>query len=152
MSWQQGVTWVVIARSGEIVIHERAWSLNGGCHTVPLAVKADPDHQGWHDSGSGTLDPRPIIHRDSWRRRSSNVEGVTVVNGLTMSPACRLLVVIDPKRRGATRSFVPASNVGAAGGGQDPGTDHSVTVAGGARWFKCGGQDVGPGEVLARVD
>jgi DNA-directed RNA polymerase subunit beta' len=65
------------------------------------------------------------------------------------------LVVIDPKRRGATKVIRPGVKLIDATGNEVkiPGTDHSVTIG-----FQIGalvqvrdGQDVGPGEVLARI-
>jgi DNA-directed RNA polymerase subunit beta' len=65
------------------------------------------------------------------------------------------LVVIDPKRRGAAKVVRPQVKLIDATGNEVkiPGTDHSVTIG-----FQVGaliqvrdGQDVGPGEVLARI-
>ena len=65
------------------------------------------------------------------------------------------LVVIDPKRRGSTKVVRPQVKLIDAAGKEVkiPGTDHSVTIG-----FQIGsliqvrdGQDVGPGEVLARI-
>jgi DNA-directed RNA polymerase subunit beta' len=64
-------------------------------------------------------------------------------------------VVIDPKRRGATKVVRPQVKLIDAAGNEVkiPGTDHAVTIG-----FQVGaliqvrdGQDVGPGEVLARI-
>ena len=64
-------------------------------------------------------------------------------------------VVIDPKRRGAAKVVRPQVKLIDAQGNEVkiPGTDHSVTIG-----FQVGaliqvrdGQDVGPGEVLARI-
>ena len=65
------------------------------------------------------------------------------------------LVVIDPKRRGATKVVRPQVKLLDAAGNEVkiPGTDHSVTIG-----FPVGsliqirdGQDLPPGEVLARI-
>jgi len=65
------------------------------------------------------------------------------------------LVVIDPKRRGATKVVRPQVKLIDAQGHEVkiPGTDHAVTIG-----FQVGaliqvrdGQEVGPGEVLARI-
>jgi DNA-directed RNA polymerase subunit beta' len=65
------------------------------------------------------------------------------------------MVVIDPKRRGAAKVVRPQVKLIDATGNEVkiPGTDHSVTIG-----FPVGaliqvrdGQDVGPGEVLARI-
>jgi DNA-directed RNA polymerase subunit beta' len=65
------------------------------------------------------------------------------------------LVVIDPKRRGAAKVVRPQVKLIDASGNEVkiPGTDHSVTIG-----FPVGalvqvrdGQEVGPGEVLARI-
>ncbi|MDA4544061.1 hypothetical protein NY997_24220, partial [Escherichia coli] len=65
------------------------------------------------------------------------------------------LVVIDPKRRGSAKVVRPQVKLIDANNQEVkiPGTDHSVTIG-----FQVGaliqvrdGQDVGPGEVLARI-
>ena len=150
---------VVIARSGEIVIHDEH-GRERERHKVPygaiLAVKADQTIK------AGTIlanwDPltRPIITEFAGKARFENVEeGVTVARQVDDVTGLSTLVVIDPKRRGATKVIRPGVKLIDAAGNEVkiPGTDHSVTIG-----FQIGalvqvrdGQDVGPGEVLARI-
>ncbi|MEY2621828.1 MAG: hypothetical protein RIT26_1648, partial [Pseudomonadota bacterium] len=150
---------VVIARSGEIVIHDD----NGRereRHKVPygatLTVKADQQIK------AGTIlanwDPltRPIITEFAGQVKFENVEeGLTVAKQVDEVTGLSTLVVIDPKRRGAAKVVRPQVKLIDASGKEVkiPGTDHSVTIG-----FQVGaliqvrdGQDVGPGEVLARI-
>ncbi|MBC7549104.1 MAG: DNA-directed RNA polymerase subunit beta', partial [Polaromonas sp.] len=150
---------VVIARSGEIVIHDEH-GRERERHKVPygatLAVKADQLIK------AGTIlanwDPltRPIITEFAGKAQFENVEeGVTVAKQVDDVTGLSTLVVIDPKRRGATKVIRPGVKLIDATGNEVkiPGTDHSVTIG-----FQIGalvqvrdGQDVGPGEVLARI-
>ena len=150
---------VVIARSGEIVIHDEH-GRERERHKVPygatLAVKADQTIK------AGTIlanwDPltRPIITEFAGKAQFENVEeGVTVAKQVDEVTGLSTLVVIDPKRRGATKVIRPGVKLIDANGNEVkiPGTDHSVTIG-----FQIGalvqvrdGQDVGPGEVLARI-
>ena len=150
---------VVIARSGEIIIHDEH-GRERERHKVPygatLAVKADQTIK------AGTIlanwDPltRPIITEFAGKTLFENVEeGVTVARQLDEVTGLSTLVVIDPKRRGATKVIRPQVKLIDASGNEVkiPGTDHSVTIG-----FQIGalvqvrdGQDVGPGEVLARI-
>ena len=150
---------VVIARSGEIVIADD----NGRereRHKVPygavLAVKADQQIK------AGTIlanwDPltRPVITEFAGKARFENVEeGLTVAKQVDDVTGLSTLVVIDPKRRGATKIVRPQVKLIDASGNEVkiPGTDHAVTIG-----FQVGaliqvrdGMDVGPGEVLARI-
>jgi DNA-directed RNA polymerase subunit beta' len=150
---------VVIARSGEIIIQDD----NGRereRHKVPygatLAVKADQQIK------AGTIlanwDPltRPIITEFAGQVKFENVEeGLTVAKQVDEVTGLSTLVVIDPKRRGAAKVVRPQVKLIDASGKEVkiPGTDHSVTIG-----FQVGaliqvrdGQDVGPGEVLARI-
>ncbi len=150
---------VVIARSGEIVIHDEH-GRERERHKVPygaiLAVKADQ-----HIKAGAILanwDPltRPIITEFAGKTLFENVEeGVTVAKQLDEVTGLSTLVVIDPKRRGSTKAGLPRVKLIDANGNEVkiPGTDHSVTIG-----FQIGalvqvrdGQDVGPGEVLARI-
>jgi DNA-directed RNA polymerase subunit beta' len=150
---------VVIARSGEIVITDEH-GRERERHKVPygsiLAVKADQTLK------AGTVlanwDPltRPIITEFAGQVRFENVEeGLTVAKQLDEVTGLSTLVVIDPKRRGAAKVIRPQVKLIDASGNEVkiPGTDHSVTIG-----FQVGaliqvrdGQDVGPGEVLARI-
>ena len=150
---------VVIARSGEIVIHDEH-GRERERHKVPygatLTVKADQAIK------AGTIlanwDPltRPIITEFAGKAKFENVEeGLTVAKQVDEVTGLSTLVVIDPKRRGAAKVVRPQVKLIDAAGNEVkiPGTDHSVTIG-----FQIGsliqvrdGQDVGPGEVLARI-
>ncbi len=150
---------VVIARSGEIVIHDEH-GRERERHKVPygatLTVKADQQIK------AGTIlanwDPltRPIITEFAGKVQFENVEeGLTVAKQVDDVTGLSTLVVIDPKRRGAAKIVRPQVKLIDAQGNEVkiPGTDHSVTIG-----FQVGaliqvrdGQDVGPGEVLARI-
>ncbi|TWO65497.1 DNA-directed RNA polymerase subunit beta' [Caenimonas sedimenti] len=150
---------VVISRSGEIVIHDEH-GRERERHKVPygaiLAVKADQTVK------AGTIlanwDPltRPIITEFAGTVKFENVEeGLTVAKQVDEVTGLSTLVVIDPKRRGSAKVIRPQVKLIDPSGNEVkiPGTDHSVTIA-----FQVGslvqvrdGQDVGPGEVLARI-
>jgi DNA-directed RNA polymerase subunit beta' len=150
---------VVISRSGEIVIHdehgrerERHKVPYGAILTVKIdqAIKAGAILANW--------DPltRPIITEFAGQIKFENVEeGLTVAKQVDEVTGLSTLVVIDPKRRGSTKVVRPQVKLIDAAGKEVkiPGTDHSVTIG-----FQIGaliqvrdGQDVGPGEVLARI-
>jgi DNA-directed RNA polymerase subunit beta' len=150
---------VVIARSGEIVIHDEH-GRERERHKVPygaiLSVKADQTIK------AGTIlanwDPltRPIITEFAGQVKFENVEeGLTVAKQVDEVTGLSTLVVIDPKRRGSAKVVRPQVKLVDANGKEVkiPGTDHSVTIG-----FQVGAliqvrdsQDVGPGEVLARI-
>ncbi|MCZ2499016.1 DNA-directed RNA polymerase subunit beta' [Xylophilus sp. Kf1] len=150
---------VVISRSGEIVIHDEH-GRERERHKVPygaiLAIKADQAVK------AGTIlanwDPltRPVITEFAGKVQFENVEeGLTVAKQVDEVTGLSTLVVIDPKRRGSTKVIRPQVKLIDAQGQEVkiPGTDHSVTIG-----FQVGslvqvrdGQDVGPGEVLARI-
>ena len=82
-------------------------------------------------------------------------EGLTVAKQMDEVTGLSTLVVIDPKRRGATKVVRPLVKLIDSSGKEVkiPGTDHAVTIG-----FQVGaliqvrdGQEVGPGEVLARI-
>jgi DNA-directed RNA polymerase subunit beta' len=82
-------------------------------------------------------------------------EGLTVAKQVDEVTGLSTLVVIDPKRRGSAKVVRPQVKLIDANNQEVkiPGTDHSVTIG-----FQVGaliqvrdGQDVGPGEVLARI-
>ena len=150
---------VVISRSGEIVIHDEH-GRERERHKVPygavLTIKADQ-----HIKAGAILanwDPltRPIITEFAGKAHFENVEeGLTVAKQVDEVTGLSTLVVIDPKRRGAAKVVRPQVKLIDASGHEVkiPGTDHSVTIS-----FPVGalvqvrdGQDVGPGEVLARI-
>jgi DNA-directed RNA polymerase subunit beta' len=150
---------VVISRSGEIIIHDEH-GRERERHKVPygatLTVKADQTIK------AGTIlanwDPltRPIITEFAGQAKFENVEeGLTVAKQVDEVTGLSTLVVIDPKRRGAAKVIRPQVKLIDVSGNEVkiPGTDHSVTIG-----FQIGsliqvrdGQDVGPGEVLARI-
>ncbi len=150
---------VVIARSGEIIIQDEH-GRERERHKVPygavLTVKADQQIK------AGTIlanwDPltRPIITEYAGTVKFENVEeGLTVAKQVDDVTGLSTLVVIDPKRRGAAKVVRPQVKLVDAQGNEVkiPGTDHSVTIG-----FQVGaliqvrdGEEVGPGEVLARI-
>jgi DNA-directed RNA polymerase subunit beta' len=150
---------VVIARSGEIVIHDEH-GRERERHKVPygatLAVKADQTIKAGAILANWDPLTRPIITEFAGKAQFENVEeGVTVAKQVDEVTGLSTLVVIDPKRRGATKVIRPGVKLIDASGNEVkiPGTDHSVTIG-----FQIGalvqvrdGQDVGPGEVLARI-
>jgi len=150
---------VVISRSGEITIHDEH-GRERERHKVPygatLTVKADQSIK------AGTVlanwDPltRPIITEYAGTVKFENVEeGLTVAKQVDEVTGLSTLVVIDPKRRGSAKIVRPQVKLVDPEGKEVkiPGTDHSVTIG-----FQVGaliqvrdGQEVGPGEVLARI-
>ncbi len=150
---------VVISRSGEIIIADD----NGRereRHKVPygavLAVKADQAIKAGKILANWDPLTRPVITEFAGKAKFENVEeGLTVAKQLDEVTGLSTLVVIDPKRRGSTKVVRPQVKLIDATGKEVkiPGTDHSVTIG-----FQIGaliqvrdGQDVGPGEVLARI-
>jgi DNA-directed RNA polymerase subunit beta' len=150
---------VVISRSGEIIIADD----NGRereRHKVPygavLAVKADETIKAGKILANWDPLTRPVITEFAGQAKFENVEeGLTVAKQVDEVTGLSTLVVIDPKRRGSTKVVRPQVKLIDAAGKEVkiPGTDHSVTIG-----FQVGaliqvrdGQDVGPGEVLARI-
>jgi len=150
---------VVISRSGEIIIadeHGRERERHKVPYGAILAIKPDQTIK------AGTIlanwDPltRPIITEFAGTVKFENVEeGLTVAKQVDEVTGLSTLVVIDPKRRGSAKVVRPQVKLIDAQGHEVkiPGTDHSVTIG-----FQVGaliqvrdGQDVGPGEVLARI-
>ncbi|GAA4332060.1 DNA-directed RNA polymerase subunit beta' [Variovorax defluvii] len=150
---------VVIARSGEIVIHDEH-GRERERHKVPygatLTVKADQQVKAGHVLANWDPLTRPIITEFAGKTKFENVEeGLTVAKQVDEVTGLSTLVVIDPKRRGAAKVVRPQVKLIDVAGNEVkiPGTDHSVTIG-----FPVGalvqvrdGQDVGPGEVLARI-
>lgn len=150
---------VVIARSGEIVIHDEH-GRERERHKVPygavLTVKADQAIKAGAILANWDPLTRPIITEFAGKAHFENVEeGLTVAKQVDEVTGLSTLVVIDPKRRGAAKVVRPQVKLIDASGHEVkiPGTDHSVTIG-----FPVGalvqvrdGQDVGPGEVLARI-
>ena len=150
---------VVISRSGEIIIHDEI-GRERERHKVPygaiLAIKADQSIKAGLVLANWDPLTRPVITEFAGQVRFENVEeGLTVAKQLDEVTGLSTLVVIDPKRRGSTKVVRPQVKLIDAAGKEVkiPGTDHSVTIG-----FQVGaliqvrdGQDVGPGEVLARI-
>ena len=150
---------VVIARSGEIVIHDEH-SRERERHKVPygaiLTVKVDQTIKAGAILANWDPLTRPIITEFAGKAQFENVEeGLTVAKQLDEVTGLSTLVVIDPKRRGAAKIVRPQVKLIDPSGNEVkiPGTDHSVTIG-----FPIGsliqvrdGMDVGPGEVLARI-
>ncbi len=150
---------VVIARSGEIVIHDEH-GRERERHKVPygaiLSVKADQTVKAGLVLANWDPLTRPIITEFAGKALFENVEeGLTVAKQVDDVTGLSTQVVIDPKRRGSAKVVRPQVKLIDAQGNEVkiPGTDHSVTIG-----FQVGaliqvrdGQDVGPGEVLARI-
>src|SRR5216110_2881944 len=150
---------VVISRSGEIIMSD-AHGRERERHKVPygalLSIK--PDQQIKAGTVLANWDPltRPIITEFAGKAKFENVEeGVTVAKQVDEVTGLSTLVVIDPKRRGAAKVVRPQVKLLDAMQHEVkiPGTDHSVTIG-----FPVGaliqirdGQDLAPGEVLARI-
>ncbi len=150
---------VVISRSGEIVIvdeHGRERERHKVPYGAILTIK--PDQEVKAGTVLANWDPltRPIITEYAGQVKFENVEeGLTVAKQVDEITGLSTLVVIDPKRRGSSKVVRPQVKLIDAEGKEVkiPGTDHSVTIG-----FQVGaliqvrdGQDVGPGEVLARI-
>ena len=150
---------VVISRSGEIIIAD-AHGRERERHKVPYGalLNVKPDQSLKAGTVLANWDPltRPIITEFAGKAKFENVEeGVTVARQLDEVTGLSTLVVIDPKRRGATKVVRPQVKLLDVAGNEVkiPGTDHSVTIS-----FPVGsliqvrdGQDLMPGEVLARI-
>ncbi|MEY3771327.1 MAG: DNA-directed polymerase subunit beta, partial [Pseudomonadota bacterium] len=150
---------VVISRSGEIIIQDEH-GRERERHKVPygaiLTVKVDKAIKAGAILANWDPLTRPVITEFAGQTKFENVEeGLTVAKQLDEVTGLSTLVVIDPKRRGSTKVVRPQVKLIDAAGKEVkiPGTDHSVTIG-----FQIGsliqvrdGQDVGPGEVLARI-
>ncbi|MEY4907799.1 MAG: DNA-directed polymerase subunit beta, partial [Pseudomonadota bacterium] len=150
---------VVISRSGEIIIsdpHGRERERHKVPYGAILNVKADQQIKAGTVLGNWDPLTRPIITEFAGKMRFENVEeGVTVAKQVDEVTGLSTLVVIDPKRRGSIKVVRPQVKLLDFAGQEVkiPGTDHSVTIG-----FPIGcliqvrdGQDVMPGEVLARI-
>jgi DNA-directed RNA polymerase subunit beta' len=152
---------IVISRSGEVLVQDEQ-GRSREQHKIPYgatllvmdgkAIKAGQTLATW--------DPhtRPIITEHPGRVRFENVEeGVTVAKQIDEVTGLSTLVVIDPKRRGtsAAKGVRPQVKLLDEKGEElrIPGTELPVAIA-----FQVGsiitvkdGQEVGVGEVLARI-
>jgi DNA-directed RNA polymerase subunit beta' len=149
---------VVISRSGEIVISENGRERER--HKVPygaiLTIKPDEVIKAGKILANWDPLTRPIITEYAGKVNFENVEeGLTVAKQVDDVTGLSTLVVIDPKRRGSAKVVRPQVKLIDANNQEVkiPGTDHSVTIG-----FQVGaliqvrdGQEVGPGEVLARI-
>ena len=150
---------VVISRSGEVVIHDEH-GRERERHKVPygaiLTIKADQSVKAGAILANWDPLTRPIITEYAGKAQFENVvEGLTVAKQVDEVTGLSTLVVIDPKHRGSAKIVRPLVKLIDVAGNEVkiPGTDHSVTIG-----FPIGalvqvrdGQDVGPGEVLARI-
>ncbi|GGH57717.1 DNA-directed RNA polymerase subunit beta' [Comamonas phosphati] len=149
---------VVISRSGEIIISDNGRERER--HKVPygavLTIKPDEAIKAGKILANWDPLTRPIITEYAGQVKFENVEeGLTVAKQVDEVTGLSTLVVIDPKRRGSAKVVRPQVKLIDANNQEVkiPGTDHSVTIG-----FQVGaliqvrdGQDVGPGEVLARI-
>ena len=150
---------VVISRSGEIVIQDEH-GRERERHKVPygaiLTIKPDEAIKAGKILANWDPLTRPIITEFAGQIQFENVEeGLTVAKQVDDVTGLSTLVVIDPKRRGSTKVVRPQVKLLDKTGNEVkiPGTDHPVTIG-----FQVGalvqvrdGQEVGPGEVLARI-
>ncbi len=152
---------VAISRNGEVVIHDD----NGRereRHKVPygatLTVRDGVSVKAGHVLATWDPHTRPIVTEYSGRIKFENVEeGVTVAKQVDEVTGLSTLVVVDPKRRGSVQAKGLRPQVKLLDGqGSEikmAGSDQSVNIT-----FQIGsiitvrdGQDVGVGEVLARI-
>ena len=150
---------IVISRSGEIIVVDE-FGRERERHKVPygatLAVKADQPVKAGAILANWDPLTRPIITEYAGTVKFENMEeGVTVARSSDDITGLSTLTVIDPKRAGSTKIVRPLVKLTDAQGQEVkiPGTDHPVAIG-----FQVGaliqvrdGQEVGPGEVLARV-
>ncbi len=152
---------VVISRNGEIVIHDE----NGRereRHKVPygatLLARDGEAVKAGHVLATWDPHTRPIITEYAGRIKFENVEeGVTVAKQIDEVTGLSTLVVVDPKRRGSiqAKGLRPQVKLLDEHGNEIKmaGSDQSVNIT-----FQIGsiitvrdGQEVGVGEVLARI-
>ena len=150
---------VVIARSGEIIIQDEH-GRERERHKVPygaiLTIKADEQVKAGKVLANWDPLTRPIITEFAGQVKFENVEeGLTVAKQVDDVTGLSTLVVIDPKHRGSAKAVRPVVKLLDDAGNEVkiPGSDHAVAVG-----FPVGaliqvrdGQQVGSGEVLARV-
>ena len=150
---------VVISRSGEIIVtdtHGRERERHKVPYGALLGIKADQAIKAGTMLASWDPLTRPIITEFAGKAKFENVEeGATVAKQVDEVTGLSTLVVIDSKRRGVAKVVRPQVKLLDASGNEVkiPGTDHSVTIG-----FQVGaliqirdGQDLAPGEVMARI-
>ncbi|MBM3359498.1 MAG: DNA-directed RNA polymerase subunit beta' [Betaproteobacteria bacterium] len=152
---------VVISRNGEVVIHDD----NGRereRHKVPygatLMARDGEAVKAGHVLSTWDPHTRPIITEYAGRIKFEHVEeGVTVARQIDEVTGLSTLVVVDPKRRGGAQAKGLRPQVKLTDGGANEirmaGSDQPVNIT-----FQIGsvitvrdGQEVGVGEVLARI-
>ncbi|HYH42317.1 MAG TPA: DNA-directed RNA polymerase subunit beta', partial [Burkholderiales bacterium] len=152
---------IAISRNGEVVIYDEA-NRERERHKVPYGAMLLARDEQMAKAGQvlATWDPhtRPIITEYSGRVKFENVEeGVTVARQIDEVTGLSTLVVVDPKRRGSVQAKGLRPQVKLIDeSGQEikmAGSDISVNIT-----FQIGsiitvrdGQEVGVGEVLARI-
>ncbi|QIL45164.1 DNA-directed RNA polymerase subunit beta' [Acidovorax sp. HDW3] len=150
---------VVISRSGEIIIqddHGRERERHKVPYGAILTVKPDEAIKAGKILANWDPLTRPIITEYAGTTKFENIEeGLTVAKQVDEVTGLSTLVVIDPKRRGSAKVVRPLVKLIDANNQEVkiPGTEHAVAIG-----FQIGaliqvrdGQDVGPGEVLARI-
>ena len=152
---------VAISRNGEIVIHDDS-NRERERHKVPYGALLSSRDGETVKPGHvlATWDPhtRPIITEYAGRIKFENVEeGVTVAKQIDEVTGLSTLVVVDPKRRGTSQAKGLRPQVKLLDANSQEikiaGSDQSVNIT-----FQIGciitvrdGQEVGVGEVLARI-
>ena len=150
---------IAIARTGEVIITDEA-GRERERHKIPYGATVMVDHGQLVRAGQvlGTWDPhtRPIITEYAGTVKFENVEeGVTVAKQIDEITALSTLVVIDPKRRGSTKTVRPQVKLLTDAGDEVKiaSTEHSVNIT-----FQTGsiitvkdGEKVSVGDVLARI-
>ncbi|MGL4768464.1 MAG: DNA-directed RNA polymerase subunit beta' [Formosimonas sp.] len=151
---------IVISRSGELMITDD-YGRERERHKLPYGATLLFVDGAQVKAGTqlATWDPltRPIITEYAGQVRFENVEeGVTVAKQVDEVTGLSTLVAIDPKRRNSAAKVVrPQVKLINASGEEVkiPGTEHAVTIGFpvGALITVRDGQEVGKGEVLARI-
>ena len=152
---------VAISRNGEVMIHDEA-NRERERHKVPYGALLLARDGETVKAGQilATWDPhtRPIITEYAGRIKFENVEeGVTVAKQIDEVTGLSTLVVVDPKRRGSAQAKGLRPQVKLLDANSQEikiaGSDQSVNIT-----FQIGciitvrdGQEVGVGEVLARI-
>ena len=154
---------VVISRSGELVIvdHGRERERHKIPYGATLLVKEDQEIKAGQQLANWDPMTRPIVSEYSGRVQFENViDNVTVMNQVDEVTGLSNMVVIDPKKsnaKGVKGGAVlrPVVHLLDENGEQVtiPGTNHAVTIQlpVGAFIGIQDGQEIGRGEVLARI-